>query len=141
MKASESSVDSGDTGGGERSCRSGSLGVRFELRFGALELDGGRLVGRSRRFGGWMLLMRRRQEDALGVRSQGTTVGSMEDNAELEEGEAYVDDTAFAALTSCSLVRKPPDTKVRRGSEERERGRERGEKSVATVGPLDEGSG
>ena len=43
------------------------------------------------RVGGWMLSVRRRQEDAGGA----VVGGGMDDDAELEEGEAYGDDTAF----------------------------------------------
>ncbi|XP_006658949.2 cysteine-tryptophan domain-containing zinc finger protein 7 [Oryza brachyantha] len=43
-----------------------------------------------------MLSVRRRQEDARGVGLRGGAAGGgMEDDAELEEGEAYGDDTAF----------------------------------------------
>lgn len=45
---------------------------------------------------GWMLSVRRRQEDARGGVGQLRPAGSaMEDDAELEEGEACGEDTAF----------------------------------------------
>lgn len=77
------SLSSGEAGGGPRAASGGGGG-------------GGGGFGCGLWGWGWMLSVRRRQEDARGVGLRGgAAAGGMEDDAELEEGEACGDETAF----------------------------------------------